>query len=158
IVGVVPDLRKGNEKKIHFPKNCPSCGEELVRAEEEAAWRCENADCPAQAEERVIHFVSKDAMDIDGLGRAIVIDFIQRGYIKSMEDIYRLPYSSILELEGWGEKSVENLKNGIEDSKNRPIWRLLNGLGIRHIGVTTSKDLTAHIKSIFDLKDYTLED
>jgi DNA ligase (NAD+) len=155
---VVPDLRNGHEKKIHFPKVCPSCGEDLIKTEEESAWRCDNADCPAQAEERVIHFVSKDAMDIDGLGRAIVIDFIQRGYIKTMEDIYRLPYNSILELEGWGEKSVENLKAGIEESKGRAIWRLLNGLGIRHVGATTSKDLTSHLKNILDLKDYSLED
>ena len=158
IVGVVADLRTGKEKKINFPTQCPSCNEELVKPEDEVAWRCDNADCPAQAEERVIHFVSKDAMDIDGFGRAIVIDFIQRGYIKTMEDIYRLPYNSILELEGWGEKSVENLTQGIEESKDRAIWRLLNGLGIRHVGVTTSKDLTAHLKSILDLKDYSLED
>ncbi len=158
IVGVVADLRTGKEKKIDFPTQCPSCGEDLVKPEDEVAWRCDNADCPAQAEERVIHFVSKDAMDIDGFGRAIVIDFIQRGYIKTMEDIYRLPYNSILELEGWGGKSVENLKQGIEESKDRAIWRLLNGLGIRHVGVTTSKDLTAHLKSILDLKDYSLED
>jgi DNA ligase (NAD+) len=158
IVGVVPDLRDGKEKKIHFPKKCPSCGDELIKPEGEAAWRCDNADCPAQAEERVIHFASKDAMDIDGLGRAIIIDFIQRGYIKTVEDVYRLPYNDIMQLEGWGEKSVQNLKDGIEDSKNRPIWRLLNALGIRHVGVTTAKDITSHLKSILDLEHYALED
>ncbi|HWB64263.1 MAG TPA: NAD-dependent DNA ligase LigA [Chitinophagales bacterium] len=158
IAGVVPDLRTGHEHKIHFPRQCPSCGSDLIKPEEEAVWRCDNADCPAQAEERVVHFVSKDAMDIDGLGRAIIQDFIQRHYIKTVEDIYRLPYNEILELEGWGKKSVENLQQGIEDSKNRPLWRLLNALGIRHVGVTTSKDIAAHLKSVFDLKDYSLED
>lgn len=158
IVGVVPDLRTGEEKKIRFPRNCPSCNEELVRVEDEAAWRCDNADCPAQAEERAIHFVSKDAMDIDGLGRSIITDFIERGFIKNLEDVYQLPYEKILELEGWGEKSVENLRDGIEDSKKRPIWRLLNALGLRHVGVTTSKDIVSHVHTIFDLAKYSLED
>lgn len=158
VVGAIPDLRTGDEKAIHFPKNCPSCGAHLVRAEEESAWRCDNADCPAQTEERAIHFVSKDAMDIDGLGRSIVIDFIERGFIKNIEDIYRLPYESILELEGWGQKSVDNLRQGIEDSKNRPLWRLLNAFGVRHVGVTTSKDIVSHVKNIKELKNFTVED
>ncbi|HLP50422.1 MAG TPA: NAD-dependent DNA ligase LigA [Chitinophagales bacterium] len=158
IVGVVPDLRTGNEIKIDFPRSCPSCNSPLVRPEEEAVWRCDNVDCPAQTEERAIHFVSKDAMDIDGLGRSIITDFIQRGYIKSIEDIYRLPYDIILTLEGWKAKSVNNLKQGIEDSKSRPLWRLLNALGIRHVGVTTSKDLSNHIKTIFDLQGMSIED
>lgn len=158
ITGVVPDLRTGGEIKIDFPKECPSCGEELVKPEEEAVWRCDNADCPAQTEERAVHFVSKEAMDIDGLGRSIVIDFIQRGYIRNLEDIYQLPYDKILELEGWGEKSVENLRNGIRDSKNRPLWRLLNALGIRHVGATTSKDIAKQITVIFDLEKMTVED
>lgn len=158
ILGVVPDLRDGTERKIDFPKHCPSCKEELVKPEEEAVWRCDNADCPAQTEERVIHYVSKDAMDIDGLGRAIVIDFMQRGYLKNVEGIYTLPYDEIQTLEGWGEKSVEKLKKGIDASRNRPLWRLLNALGIRHIGVTTSKDIANHINTIFDLPNKTLED
>jgi DNA ligase (NAD+) len=97
-------------------------------------------------------------MDIDGLGSATVIDFINRGFIKSIEDIYRLPYEEILTLEGWKQKSVSNLKQGIEDSKNRPLWRLLNALGIRHVGVTTSKDIASHVQSIFDLHKMTMED
>lgn len=138
--------------------HCPSCQSKLVREEGEAAWRCDNADCPAQTEERVIHYVSKDAMDIDGCGRETVIEFIQRGYIKTIEDLYRLPYEQILGLEGWKEKSVNNLKTGIEDSKNRPLWRLLNALGIRHVGVTTSKDISNHIHSIFDLAKMSVDD
>jgi DNA ligase (NAD+) len=121
-------------------------------------WRCDNADCPAQTEERAIHFVSKDAMDIDNCGRETVVEFIQRGFIKTIEDLYRLPYNEILGLEGWKEKSVSNLKSGIEDSKNRPLWRLMNALGIRHVGVTTSKDISSHIKTIFDLEKMSVED
>jgi DNA ligase (NAD+) len=158
IVGVVPDLRSGHETKIDFPRQCPSCNSPLVKPEEEAVWRCDNADCPAQTEERAIHFVSKDAMDIDGCGRETVIEFIQRGFIKTIEDLYRLPYEQIVGLEGWKEKSVAKLKAGIEDSKNRPLWRLLNALGIRHVGVTTSKDISGHLKTIFDLADMKLED
>ncbi|MDB5284085.1 MAG: ligA, partial [Bacteroidota bacterium] len=158
IIGVVPDLRDGKEQKIDFPKHCPSCGADLIKPEEESIWRCDNADCPAQTEERAIHFVSKDAMDIDGLGRSIVIDFIQRGYLKTVEDIYRLPYEDIFKLEGWGERSVEKLEEGIEDSKNRPIWRLINAFGIRHVGVSTSKDLASHIKGVLGLKDYSIDD
>jgi DNA ligase (NAD+) len=157
IVGVVTDLRTGIEQQIHFPKNCPICNTDLVRPEEEAIWRCDNAECPAQVEERVIHYVSKDAMDIDGLGRSILIDFIERGYLKNIEGIYQLPYEEILKLEGWGTKSVDNLKAGVEDSKNRPLWRLLVGLGIRHVGVTTAKDISSHINSAFDLMEISLE-
>ena len=158
IMGVVPELRDGSQRDIHFPKHCPSCKSELIKTEEEAIWRCDNADCPAQTEERAIHFVSKDALDIDGLGRSIVIDFIERGFIKSLEDIYRLPYDEIHQLEGWGEKSVENLKKGIEDAKGRPIWRLINAFGIRLVGVTTSKDIAGHIKEVLDLQKLSLED
>ncbi len=158
IVGVVADQRTGGEKKIDFPRQCPSCSSPLVKPEEEAVWRCDNADCPAQTEERAIHFVSKDAMDIDGCGRETVVEFIQHGFIKSIEDLYRLPYEEIMKLEGWKEKSVSNLRKGIEDSKKRPLWRLLNALGIRHVGVTTSKDVSGHIKTIFDLEKMTVED
>ncbi|MBL0310454.1 MAG: NAD-dependent DNA ligase LigA [Bacteroidetes bacterium] len=158
IVGVVADLRDGNEKKIDFPRQCPSCNEDLIKPEEEAIWRCDNAECPAQVEERMIHFVSKDAMDIEEIGAKSVIEFIQKGIVKKIEDLYRLPYEAIQTYDGWGEKSVEKLKKGIEDSKDRPLWRLLNALGVRHVGVTTSKDLTSHIKSIFDLAKLSLED
>jgi DNA ligase (NAD+) len=158
IVGSIPDLRNGTEIKIEFPRNCPSCNSPLVKPEEEAVWRCDNVDCPAQTEERAIHFVSKDAMDIDGCGSSTIIEFIQCGFIKNIEDLYRLPYDEILKLEGWKEKSVSNLKAGIEDSKNRPLWRLLNALGIRHVGVTTSKDIAQHIQTIFDLEKMSVED
>lgn len=151
IIGSIEALRDGNEKSIQFPRQCPSCNSELVKPEEEAVWRCENADCPAQLEERIIHYVSKDAMDIDGLGRQIVIDFINHHFLNSIEDIYQLDYDAISKLEGWGAKSISNLKQGIEQSKNRPLWRLIVALGIRHVGVGTSKDVAKNISSVFDL-------
>lgn len=157
IVGVVEALRSGNEQPIAFPTYCPSCGEQLTKPEEEAVWRCDNAECPAQVEERVIHFVSKDCMDIDGLGRSIVIDFIARGFITAIDDIYKLPFDQIEQLEGWGKKSVENLKAGIAASTSRPLWRLINALGIRHVGTTTSKDLAAHLNHLLELQHWTVE-
>jgi DNA ligase (NAD+) len=158
IVGVVPDLRNGSEQPLVFPSNCPSCASPLIRPNEEVVWRCENADCPAQLEERIIHFVSKEAMDIDGLGRQIVIDFIANGLLKNIEGIYALDFETIRTLEGWGEKSIENLKNGIEQSKKRPLWRLLVALGIRHVGTGTAKDIAGHILSIHELSTKTVED
>ncbi|MCO5280741.1 MAG: NAD-dependent DNA ligase LigA [Chitinophagales bacterium] len=157
IVGSVKKLRTGEEIFIEFPKNCPSCNTPLVKPEEEAVWRCDNADCPAQTEERTIHFASKDAMDIEGLGRSIVIDFIERKFIQNIENIYSLPYQEILDLEGWGKKSVENLQAGIETSKNQPLWRLINALGIRLVGVSTSKDLASHLNNIFELSEKNTE-
>jgi DNA ligase (NAD+) len=151
IVGSVAALRTGDEQVIVFPTTCPSCATALVRPEVEVAWRCDNVDCPAQVEERIIHYVSKGAMDVDGLGKSIVAEFITRGYIHTVEDIYRLPYNQIIDGDGWGDRSIENLKKGIEDSKNKPLWRLINALGIRHIGVTTAKDLA---KQVLDLRDY----
>jgi DNA ligase (NAD+) len=151
IIGSIDALRDGSQQAIRFPKHCPSCGSELVKPEEEAVWRCDNADCLAQLEERLIHFVSKDAMDIDGLGRQIIIDFINQSLLKSIEGIYKLDYEAISKLEGWGEKSITNLKSGIEASKNRPLWRLIVALGIRHVGVGTAKDIARHVNSIFDL-------
>lgn len=158
IVGVVPGLRNGSEQPLVFPSNCPSCESPLIRPNEEVVWRCENADCPAQLEERIIHFVSKEAMDIDGLGRQIVIDFIANGLLKNIEGIYALDFETIRTLEGWGEKSIENLKNGIEQSKKRPLWRLLVAIGIRHVGTGTAKDIAGHILSIHELSRKTVED
>lgn len=142
---------------IQFPTHCPSCNSKLVKPEEEAVWRCENAECPAQSEERMIHFVSKGAMDIDGLGKDIVKRFMREGLLENIEDIYELNYEKILALEGWKEKSVQNLKQGVENSKKQPIWRLLVGLGIRHIGSATAKMLEKQVQNILEFKDWTQE-
>ncbi len=157
IIGSIAELRNGSAQPIAFPKECPSCSSLLFKTEEEAVWRCENAECPAQAEERVIHYVSKDAMDIEGLGRSIVIDFIQQNILTNIEDIYKLPFEKIKTMEGWGEKSIQNLQQSIEASKTRSLWRLLVALGIRLVGVSTAKDLTKHIQSVFDLEKMNKE-
>ena len=144
---------------VVFPKECPSCNASLTKPEAEAIWRCENADCPAQIEERIIHFVSKGAMNIDGLGKDIVKRFISEGLLNTIEDIYELPEKadSILALEGWKEKSFLNLKTSIENSKNQAIWRLIVGLGIRHIGTTTAKHLAKQVHSMLEFQNWSLE-
>lgn len=151
-------LEKRDKKKIkaiHFPKNCPSCGKPIYRPEEEAVYRCTNAECPAQAEERLIHFVSKEAMDIDGMGRETVSEFFALGWLQNIPQLYQLPYDKILQLEGWKEKSVEKMRSGIEASKRQPLWRLINGLGIRHVGTQTAKDLA---KTVSDITEFYEQD
>ncbi|QQS30200.1 MAG: NAD-dependent DNA ligase LigA [Sphingobacteriales bacterium] len=157
IVEALVNERTGQEQPIVFPDNCPSCGSVLVKSNDESVWRCVNADCPAQVEERIIHFVSKDAMDIRGLGDKIVRLFFNLGYIQSIEDIYRLPYDKIGLMEGWGQKSVENLMISVEASKSRPLAQLIVGLGIREVGNTTAQTLVKSIQSLTDLQHYTVE-
>jgi DNA ligase (NAD+) len=142
---------------VVFPKTCPSCQSPLVKPEAEAVWRCDNAECPAQSEERVIHFVSKGAMDIDGLGRDIVKRFMREGILQNIEDIYQLDYEKILALEGWKEKSIRNLKDGVEKSKNQPLWRLLVGLGIRHVGSATAKMLEKQVQNVLEFQHWEQE-
>lgn len=155
IVEVLVDNRLGHELPVVFPENCPSCQSALVKPEEESAWRCVNADCPAQLEERVLHFVSKGAMDIEGLGTKIIADFFAKKIIQSIEDIYQLPYDRIRQMEGWKDKSVSNLRQNIELSKQQPLFRLLVGLGIREVGTTTAKVLAGLVKDIADFEEWT---
>ena len=154
---VLPEKRDGTEVPIDFPVLCPSCQTNISRPEGEVVYRCSNTECPAQAEERLIHFVSKDAMDIDVMGRETVLDFYRRGWLTTIPDIYRLPYDAILELDGWKEKSVEKLKTGIDNSRQQPLWRLLNGFGIRHVGAQTAKDLVKSVQHLTDLFHCTTE-
>ncbi len=158
IVKVIKEARTGKEKPIVFPKNCPSCGSPLVKLPGEAVWRCVNANCPAQVVERIAYFASKDAMDIRGLGPRTVKRFYELGFLRRIPDIYRLPYDKIVQLEGWGKKSVENLRKAIEESKNRPIYRLITGLSIRYVGKVTAKTISEYIQCVEDLKDWTVED
>ena len=148
---IVPEKRKTSAQKIQFPPVCPSCGKEIIKPQDEAVYRCINAECAAQVEEKLIHFVSKEAMDIDGFGRETVSAFYQLGMLRTLPDIYHLDYTTISKLEGWKEKSIQNLKTGIENSKQQPLWRLINGLGIRHVGTQTAKDLVKHIADIREL-------
>jgi len=113
IVKALTDVRTGQEQTIDFPKYCPACHDELVKPEEEAVWRCTNINCPAQVVERIIHFTSKDAMDIRGLGEANIRKFYELGFLKDIPGIYQLPYDQIRSLEGFGERSLQNLKEAI---------------------------------------------
>ncbi len=158
IVKSIPELRTGKEKKIHFPDKCPVCKSQLYKEEEEAVWRCTNLDCPAQVVERMIHFTSKDAMDIRGFGDANVRKFFELGLLKDIPGIYELDYKKISELEGFGEKSIDNLQKAINNSKNQPLHRLIYALGIRFVGETTAKTLANSIKHLLDLKDLSQED
>ncbi|MCO5231144.1 MAG: NAD-dependent DNA ligase LigA [Chitinophagales bacterium] len=157
IVGVKLDKRNGSEQELNFPDECPSCQHHLVRIDEESAWRCINPDCPAQIEERLIHFASVNAMDIQGLGQEIIRTFIREGIIRSIADIYQLNSDDIMKLEGFREKSIQNLSNAIAASKNNESWRLLTGLGIRHIGITTAKMLVREVSLLTDFETWTLE-
>ncbi|MHA4810498.1 NAD-dependent DNA ligase LigA [Flavitalea flava] len=158
IVKPLTELRTGNETAIVFPTHCPVCGHKLVKPEEEAVWRCVNIDCKAQVVERIIHFASKDAMDIRSFGDANVRKFFELGFLKNVPGVYQLPFDKIRELEGFGEKSVNNLQSAIETSKQQPLHRLLFGLGIRYVGETTAKVLAAAIGHLYELKAYTIEE
>ncbi len=156
IVKSLPDVRSGNEKEIMFPRQCPDCGQELVRPQDEVVWRCININCPTQVVERIIHYASKDAMDIRGLGDAIVKKFYINGFIKDVPSIYTLPYEQLNQLDGFGTKSITNLQLNIDKSKNQPLHRLVYALGIRYVGETTAKVLANAISDISDLKNYTI--
>lgn len=157
IVKALPELRKGTETVIQFPTHCPDCGDKLYRPEEEAIWRCTNINCPAQVVERIIHFTSKDAMDIRGLGEANIRKFYSLGYLKDIPGIYHLPYDKILDLEGRGEKSVQNLKEAIDNSRKQPLHRLMYALGIRYVGETTAKTLANNVEQLLDFRNYSYE-
>lgn len=158
IVKSMAELRTGKEKKIHFPQTCPVCDSKLFREEGEAAWRCVNIDCPAQVVERIIHFVSKDAMDIRGFGEANVRKFYELGLLKDIPGIYNLNFKKISELEGFGDRSIGKLKEAIESSKQQPLNRLIFALGIRYVGETTAKTLARAVTHLLDFKKYSLED
>jgi DNA ligase (NAD+) len=151
-------VRTGNEQKILFPTTCPVCGEPLVKEEAEAVWRCVNINCEAQVVERMIHFVSKDAMDIKTFGEANVRKFYALHIITDIPSIYHIDFEKIANLEGFKQKSVDNLRNAIENSKKQNLNRLIFGLGIRYVGETTAKILSKNVTTIFDLKDFSLED
>ena len=157
IVKSFAELRTGDETNIQFPKNCPVCDHELFKPAEEAVWRCINISCTAQVLERIIHFVSKDAMDIKNFGEANVRKFYDIGLLKGIPDIYRLDFGKIGQLEGFGKKSIDNLQTAIELSKSQPLHRLIFGLGIRYVGETTAKTLANAVTHLFDFTNFSEE-
>jgi DNA ligase (NAD+) len=158
IVKSLAELRTGDEKKIKFPRHCPVCDGKLFKEEGEAVWRCINIECPAQVVERIIHFASKDAMDIRGFGEALVHKFYDLGLLNDIPGIYELNFDKIGTLEGFGRKSIENLQQAIENSKKQPLNRLIFGLGIRFVGETTAKTLAHAVNHLLELKDKSPDD
>jgi DNA ligase (NAD+) len=158
IVKSLPELRTGKEKKIIFPKTCPVCSSKLFKEQGEAVWRCVNIECPAQVMERIIHFVSKDAMDIRGFGEANVQKFFEMGLLNDIPGVYRLDFEKIKEMEGFGPKSIENMQAAIAASKKQPLHRIIYALGIRYVGETTAKTLAREVNHLLDFKKFSLED
>lgn len=164
IVKPLTELRDGSEEEIVYPTLCPVCEQPLERPEDEAVWRCINLNCPAQVVERIIHFCSKDAMDIRGMGESNVKKFYELDIVTDIPGLYNIVWERVAALEGFGEKSVSNLKSAIEKSKNQPLSRIVFGLGIRHVGETMAKTLASAVSHIRELYEWdeerlmTLED
>lgn len=158
IVKSFAELRTGEETIIQFPADCPVCNHPLFKPEGEAVWRCINLNCEAQVVERIIHFVSKDAMDIKNFGEANVRKFYDLGLLKDVPGIYRLNFDDIGKLDGFGKKSIENLQTAIESSKSQPLHRLIYGLGIRYCGENTAKTLANSVNHLLDFKNFSEEE
>ena len=148
IVKVMEDRRTGNEVPFQMPDTCPVCGSPTHREPGVAMRYCTNAACPAQLRERIHHFVSRAAMDIEGLGEKLADRFVDLGWIHDASDIYHLNWTDVANLEGLGEKSAENLQESVEKSKQQPLWRLVHGLGIRHVGERTAHLLADRFGSL----------
>jgi DNA ligase (NAD+) len=148
IVGPIIEARTGEEQVYEIPEVCPSCGSPVEHIEGEVAVYCVNTNCPAQLVRNLEHFVSQGAMNIEGLGIKIAAQLAEVGMVNDLADLYQLDRDKLLALDGFGEKKVDNLLNAIEASKERPLARLINGLGIRGVGEVMANDLARHFCSI----------
>ncbi len=158
VVSVCKDMRTGKEMPYQFPKYCPSCGEPVYRDADEAATRCTNSACPAQIERNIEHFASRDAMNIEGMGPAVVKSLISAGLVKDISDLYSLKTEEVEPLERMGKKSAEKLILSIENSKSRGLDKLIYALGIRNIGEKAAKSLASHFEDIENLFSATKEE
>ncbi|RYM05165.1 NAD-dependent DNA ligase LigA [Sporolactobacillus sp. THM7-7] len=158
VVNVLTEQRTGEEKAFAMPTHCPECGSTLVRLEEEVALRCINPKCPAQIREGLIHFVSRNAMNIDGLGEKVITQLFDHQLIRDVADLYQLTYDDLISMERMGDKSVRNLLEAIERSKQNSLERLLFGLGIRYIGSKAARILAQSFKTMDRLSEATMED
>ena len=147
VVRVLPELRPAGASRVQLPDHCPECGSELVREGEEAATRCINSSCPAILRGGLRHWVSKGALDVDGLGSKLIEQLVERGLVRSIADLYRLDTALLASLERMGDKSAANLVQALSQSKQQPWHRQLYGLGIRHIGEVNAKALAAAFPS-----------
>ena len=160
VVEVLKERRTGNEKEFQMISNCPICGSDLIRKDNESAYYCHNPKCDAKKIESLIHFASREAMNITGFGERIVEDFYNFGYLKNIDDFYNLKEISneLKTLEGFGDKSIDNLLTEIENSKNNSLEKLLFGLGIRYVGKKTAKILAKTYRDIDKLKNATYDE
>ena len=158
IVEVKKEKRTGNEKEFNMPQVCPICGAEAVRLEGEAAVRCTGIECPAKLFRNLVHFVSREAMNIDGLGENIIGQLLDKKLIENIADIYTLKFEDIASLKKNGKKFAENLVNSINRSKENDLYRLITALGIRHVGVKASKTLARKYKNMENLMSATSEE
>ena len=161
IVGSIAEKRTGEEKEVVFPRFCPANTEEqveLVKEDDEAAWRCPSCTCGAQHLQRIVFHVSKVAMDIDGFGKAYVEKFYELGWLTDVSDVYNLDYDQIAELEGFGQKSANNLQVSVATARANPISNLLHSLSIHHLGKKASKLIAQQINNVFDLQQWQEED
>lgn len=158
IVKVVESKRTGKEINFEMPRVCPVCGAEAVREEGEAAIRCTGIDCPAKLYRNLVHFVSREAMNIDGLGENIINELLERGLIKGIEDIYTLSFEDFASLKKNGTKFAQNLVDSINTSKKNDLYRLITALGIRHVGSKASKILARKYRTMDNLSNATFEE
>lgn len=155
VIGPVTDARTGQEWPYQPPETCPACDQPVEHFEGEVAWYCVNAACPAQLVRNLEHFVSRGAMDIDGMGIKIVEQLAREGLVRDVADIYTLRRGDLLKLEGFAVKKVDNLLQAIENSRQQPLARLINALGIRGVGEVMAADLTAHYSDLDSLSRAT---
>ncbi|WP_241255907.1 NAD-dependent DNA ligase LigA [Candidatus Protofrankia californiensis] len=149
IVGPVADLRDGSERAFVMPTRCPECGTELVRPEGEVDVRCPNAvSCPAQLRESLFHFASRGALDIDGFGYETATALLEAGRVRDVGDVFHLSPESFTELRGFGEKKIDQILRGVAAARQRPLWRLLVGLSIRHVGPSAARALAREMRSV----------
>ena len=157
IVKVVKEKRTGEEKSFQMPTKCPVCGADAIREEGEAAVRCTGIECPAKLYRNLVHFVSREAMNIDGLGENLINEFLERKMISNMADIYDLKFEDIASLKKNGKKFAQNLVDSINKSKKNDLYRLITALGIRNVGVKAAKTLAKTYKNIDNLKNASIE-
>lgn len=160
VVKVITERRNGTEKKFEMIENCPICNSKIIRKETESDYYCPNNMCPARKIENIIHFASRDAMNIDGMGESVIEDLYNEGFITNITDIYDIDkyQEELINLEGYGKKKIENLKIATEKSKSNSLEKLLFGLGIRNVGAKTAKILAKNYKTLDNLMNATLEE
>jgi len=158
VVAVRKERRTGGETVFQMPEHCPACGRPVVRDAGQVAVRCVNAACPAQLKRRLEHFAARGAMDIEGLGEAMVEQLVSRELTSDIADIYALNVAKLASIPRMGEKSIANLLNAIQESKKRPLWRLIFGLGILHVGATSARALADHFHTLDPLMAASADD